>query len=281
MESVVKDEQMNRFMDFFCGMNDEEWENFSVYVLRQVGFIPCSLPAYGVDGGQDYLVESAGLKYLVSCKHYIKSGKHVGQDDEQNISDRLLQFNATGFIGFYSTGITTGLQKRLDGICNNRQYNYLIFGPQEITQIMQSMDTKILQSFGLYPNKYYMNVSRQNYQPLKCVCCGKDILADENIPNSIAGLAEYKDGTYGYVYGCKPCLLNVKLYLGAFLEIEQALHIKWLQDWERTVDEWIAEDKLLLRNDFYQMRYKFAQGVRQRQLPQTDGTWYGLEPDDF
>ncbi len=272
---------MNRFMKFFYDMNDEEWEKFSVHVLQEVGFIPISHPAYGVDGGQDYLVEKNDLKYLVSCKHYIKSGKHVGTNDEQNISDRLLQFNATGFIGFYSTVITTGLQKRLDEICNNLQYNYYIFGPQEITRIMQSMDTKILQCFGLYPNKYYMNVPKQNYQPLKCVVCGKDILSDENIPNSIAGLAEYEDGKYGYVYGCKQCLIKFKLYLDAFLEIEQALHIKWLQDWDRTVDERITEDKLSLRDDFYQMRYKFAEGVRQRQLPQTEGTWYGLEPEDF
>lgn len=272
---------MNRFTDFFYNMDDEEWENFSVRVLRQIGFVPCSLPAYGVDGGQDYLVEYDASRYLVSCKHYLKSGKHVGQDDEQNISDRLLQFNVTGFIGFYSTGITTGLQKRLDGICGNSQYKYLILGPQKITEIMQSMDAKILQSFGLYPNKYYMNVSKQNYQPLLCVCCEKDILSDENIPNSIVGLAEYIDGTYGYVYGCKGCLLNVQLYLNVFLEIEQALHIKWLQDWEKTLDEWIEEDKLKLRKDFYEMRYRFAQGVRQRQLPQTDGSWYGLEPDDF
>lgn len=272
---------MNRFEDFFRSMNDEEWEKFSVHVLQQAGFIPYSQPAYGVDGGQDYFAERAGIKYLVSCKHYIKSGKHVGNDDEKNISDRLLQFNATGFIGFYSTGITTGLQNRLDGLCNNSQYNYVIFGPQEITHIMQSMDTKILQSFGLYPNKYYMNVSKQNYQPLKCVVCGKDILTDENIPNSMAGLAEVGKGRYAYVYGCKQCLRNVQLYLGAFLEIEQALHVDWLLDWERQVDKWIEEDNLLLRDDFFKMRYEFTHGVRQRQLPQTEGTWYGFKPDDF
>lgn len=149
---------MNRFDDFFRNMTDEEWEKFAVAVLRQVGYIPITLPAYGIDSGKDFLVEGQNIRYIVSCKHYIKSGKHVGQDDEQNIGDRLLQHNANGFIGFYSTGITTGLQKRLDGICNNHQYEYIIYEPQIITQIMQSMDTKILQSFGLYPNKYYMNV---------------------------------------------------------------------------------------------------------------------------
>lgn len=272
---------MNRFDNFFRNMTDEEWEKFAVVVLRQVGYIPITLPAYGIDSGKDFLVERQNIRYIVSCKHYIKSGKHVGQDDEQNIGDRLLQHNVNGFIGFYSTGITTGLQKRLDGICNNHQYDYMVFEPQTITQIMQSMDTKVLQSFGLYPNKYYMNVPEHEYKPLKCVCCGKDILTDQNIPNSIVGLAECKDGKYEYVYGCKPCLLGVKLYLDAFLEIEQALHLKWLQGWENMIDEWIEEDGLELQEDFYKVRHQFIQGVRQRQLPQTDGTWYGLEPDKF
>lgn len=117
------------------------------------------------------------------------------------------------------------------------------------------------------------------YKPLKCVCCGKDILTDQNIPNSIAGLAKCKDGKYEYVYGCKPCLARVKLYLDAFLELEQALHLKWLQGWENMIDEWIEEDGLELQEDFYKMRHQFIQGVRQRQLPQTDGTWYGLDPE--
>lgn len=164
---------MNRFIEFFIGLTDEEWEKFAVPVLLQAGFIPLTSPAYGTDGGKDFLVEKEGLRYLVSCKHYVNSGKHVGQDDEQNIGDRMLQHNVTAFIGFYSTGITTGLQNRLDGICKNQQYSYIIFGPQEIIHIMQTLDTKILQSFGLYPGRYYENVSTEEYQPLKCICCGK------------------------------------------------------------------------------------------------------------
>lgn len=268
---------MNRFENFFRNMTDEEWEKFATYVLQHVGYVVVTLPAYGTDGGKDFFVAKGDCKYLVSCKHYIRSGKHVGQDDEQNIGDRLLQHNANGFIGFYSTGITTGLQNRLDGICRNSQYVYEIFEPHNIVTIMQLMDTKILQSFGLYPRKYYMNVSEEGYQSLKCVCCGKDILEDENIPKSIAGLAKFKDGKYGFVYGCKPCLRNVELYLNAFLEVEQALHVKWMQDWDQIIDAWIEEDHLELRSDFYMMRHQFVKGVRQRQLPQTEGTWYGLQ----
>lgn len=254
-------------------MSDEEWERFAVEVLRHFGFKIETVPSFGPDGGKDFIASDNKNICLVSCKHYIKSGKHVGIDDEINISDRLLQFKATCFIGFYSTTITSGLQARLNGICQNGNYAYTIFEPTNIINAMQDMDTKTLQSFGLYPGKYYMNVTADNYKPLKCMICGKDILTDQNIPNSLVGLAKLKDGKYDYAYGCKPCFQAVDL-LYTHLELEQALHVGVLQDWENMVDEWI--DNLELCEKFYKHRTKFLNRVRQRQLPQTEGTWYGI-----
>ncbi len=268
---------MNRYYDFFCNMSDEEWEHFAVEVLKCAGFQILSLPAYGTDGGKDFIVSYNSVRYIVSCKHYICSGNHVGQDDEKNISDRLLQFNAKGFIGFYSTGITSGLQNRLNAICKNGDYEYCVFDVPIIIQIMQSMDTKILQAFGLYPHKYYMNVREDEYKPLKCMICGEDCLTDENIPNSLIGLAKCKNGKYEYIYGCKPCFRRVELLYNAHLEMEQALHVRILQGWENMVDEWIENENIELSEKFYNHRNKFLNRVRQRQLPQTEGSWYGID----
>lgn len=266
---------MNRYNAFFCKMSDEEWEHFAARVLAHIGFQILTLPAYGTDGGKDFTVGYDNRTYIVSCKHYIRSRKHVGIDNELNISDRLLQFNATGFIGFYSTGITTGLQERLNAICKNGKYTYCIYDPTIITQIMQSMDTKVLQSFGLYPHKYYMNVSEEEYKPLKCMRCEKDILADENIPGSLVGLVRLKDGKYEYAYGCKSCFIGDQLHYGVHFEIEQVLHVSILQYWENLVDDWIKEG-IELSEAFYKNRIEFLNGIRQRQLPQTEGTWYGI-----
>ena len=268
---------MNRYYQFFVNMNDEEWENFAVEVLKRVGYQIETLPAYGADGGKDFIVKYGAYRAIVSCKHYIKSQKHVGPEDETNISDRLLQFEANMFIGFYSTNITSGLQNRLDGMCRSEKYKYQIFSPIQIIYIMQFMDAHILQSFGLYPHKYYMNVSKAEYKPLKCIMCERDILTDKMISASLVGIAHRKDGTWDYIYGCKSCLFGVQLKYEAFLEMEQALHVKLLQGWERMIDEWIEEDEMELHPDFYKHRTKFLNRVRQRQLPQTDGTWYGLE----
>lgn len=267
---------MNRYYEFFCNMTDEEWERFAVEVLRYAGFQIETMPAYGTDGGQDFIVSYKEIKYIVSCKHYIRSGKHVGTDDELNITDRLMQFNVKGVIGFYSTNITTGLQNRLEEIYKNGNYLYHIYGPTEIINIMQYMDTITLQTYGLYPHMYYMNVTPDEYKPLKCMVCGKDCLTDRNIPRSLIGLAGCRDNKYDYVYGCKTCLLNVDFLYNAHLEMEQALHLKWLQGWENLVDDWIKYEGIELSKKFYKHRCKFLNRVRQRQLPQTDGTWYGI-----
>ena len=196
---------MNRYEDFFRNMNDEEWENFSVEVLRKAGYKIETLPSYGTDGGKDFIVSNNGMRYIVSCKHFINSGKHVGADDEQNISDRLLQFNVQGFIGFYSTGITSGLQNRLDGISQNGNYHYEIYNPNKIANIMQYMDTSILTSFGLYPNRHILNVPQHLYKPLQCLACGNDILAEDNIARSMVGITCNNENWY-YIYGCKQCI---------------------------------------------------------------------------
>lgn len=58
------------------------------------------------------------------------SGKSVTPDDETNISDRLGQFKANGFIGFYSTLASSGLNARLDSY--NDRYKIQIFDKEKI-----------------------------------------------------------------------------------------------------------------------------------------------------
>jgi len=272
---------MNRFKEFFLNMNDEEWENFSVEVLRSYGFIPKTTPSFGQDGGQDYLVTKANITYLVSCKHYIKSNTHVGTSHEQNIVDRLFQFNATGFIGFYSTPITSSLQERLRQICiHSSRLSYHIFTPTNIIPIIQKMDPHILYTFGLHPFKYYLNVPAEDYIPLRCPFCHKDILAEENIPNSIVGFVKCSNNTYTYVYGCKPCLRSLNFSYG-FAELEQLFHIEWLIDWQRHIDFFIKQDNLKLDANFYYNKDILIQGILQRLRPQTEGCWCGIPIEIF
>ena len=53
------------------------------------------------------------FQWLVSCKHFAKSGNSVKETDEPNILERLSSFNADGFIGFYSTLPSSGLTEMI------------------------------------------------------------------------------------------------------------------------------------------------------------------------
>ena len=99
----------------------ESWEMFCRDYLAAHRLVVEIPPSRGADSGRDLLVKeqlkgtlvSRPFTWLVSCKHYAGSGKSVGTNDETNITDRLAQHKANGFIGFYSTVASSALVTRL------------------------------------------------------------------------------------------------------------------------------------------------------------------------
>jgi len=57
-------------------LSPNEWEWFAQDVLFHLGFMIHEGPSEGADDGLDMIVESGGVKYLVSCKHNHKSRKN-------------------------------------------------------------------------------------------------------------------------------------------------------------------------------------------------------------
>lgn len=101
--------------------NGDTWELFARDFLAELGFVIDVGVGRGADGGRDMLV-SEQLKgrlatkkftWLVSCKHFAVSGRAVGVEDESNITDRIKQHGADGFLGFYSTLPSAALVERL------------------------------------------------------------------------------------------------------------------------------------------------------------------------
>lgn len=76
-------------------------------------------PSRGADGGKDLIIKEstkhskAELKWIVSCKHYGHSRNSVGIEVEVNILERVEANNCHGFMGFYSTSISSSLASRL------------------------------------------------------------------------------------------------------------------------------------------------------------------------
>lgn len=172
--------------------NQDTFELFARdFFSKVLKFNILSEPSRGADGGKDILVEEiqtgtlseTRIVWLVSCKHKAHSGNSVTPDDETNISDRLEQFNADGFIGFYSTVPSSGLNNRLDSY--KGRYRIQIFDKERIEALI--IDRKMTNIFQRYfPNSYQRWVEAETrnrpsnilnaYHPLKCSICGRDLL---------------------------------------------------------------------------------------------------------
>jgi hypothetical protein len=261
---------MNIYPNFFENMNEEEWEFFAMDFLNFQGYQILQSPSRGADGGLDGLVEIDNTKYLVSCKHFIISNKSVGTSDENNIIDRIVQHNAKGFIGFYSTLPSSSLLERFNSISTNSNYLIVYYDKDIISDYLPRIDSYILQKYGLPNNiKYMMNVHESNYQPLKCMECNIDILDNDRINISRVQISINEDEKLEFLYGCKYCLPDGEI---GWLEINEALHLDRLNSWNRFV-----EDKLInysVSPIFYKNKNEFDTKIQQRIFPSN----YGKHP---
>ena len=97
--------------------NQDVFELFCRDFLEAIGFKIIEGPGRGPDGGRDLIVgEKTGgiitceeIGWVVSAKHKAHSGASINNDDEPDPIGRVRKFNAQGFMGFYSTIISGGL----------------------------------------------------------------------------------------------------------------------------------------------------------------------------
>lgn len=133
------------------GTPTDNWESFCQEFLEKNGYKIIKKSSNGPDGGLDMIVEKRDDKlktlHLVSCKHNAHSSKSVGVRDEHSILDRLEEHGCGGFVGFYSTKLTTTLQNRLDSL--SEKYGIDIFTPIEIESTIIG-NSRLTQIFGRY-----------------------------------------------------------------------------------------------------------------------------------
>ena len=257
---------------FYRNITAEAWEFFAIDFLSSLGFEIVEYPSRGPDGGKDGLVAINGKRYVVSCKHYYGSGSSVGVSDEQSISDRVVQHNAHGFIGFYSTVISSSLSNRFNGL-TNQNIECIVFDQYKISDFLPQLSSQILQKYGLPNNiKFVMNVEHYNYLPLKCLDCDTDILTDQMIPRSMAMVMLNNSNELEYLYGCKRCIGN---YIDkGWLELSQGLHQEEFNGWVKYVNDLISIYPV--SNNFYQNKSTFESKVPQRMFPSNWGKWLNI-----
>lgn len=181
---------MKEMVDFTELPDGEVWEHFARDFLAESGFQIETSPDRGADAGKDFLVterlvgrvNTYPFRWLVSCKHFAKSGKSVSEQDEPNIRERLESFRADGFLGFYSTIPSSGLNSRLMALRNEHKIrDYRIFDSREIeNRLVKIGYSKLMmrylpQSYKLFKPLHLMF---DTYEPLHCEICGKDLLLE-------------------------------------------------------------------------------------------------------
>lgn len=180
----------------------ETWELFARDFLEANGFYIESSVDRGADGKKDMIVQEYlqgtlgryPFRWLVSCKHNAKSGKSVSEKDEPNILERLRAWNCDGFIGFYSTVPSSGLNSRLHQLKENSNIkDYRIFDGKLIENylIRIGFSTLVMRYFSeSYKKIKPLHLIMDEYIPLICDCCGKDIL-EEMSRKSYSALIAY------------------------------------------------------------------------------------------
>lgn len=169
----------------------DTFEMFARDFFEELGFKVIVGPDRGPDGGRDLIIEEErvgilgndNVRWLVSCKHKAHSGKSVTDADDYNINDRMKSNKADGFIGFYSTLPSSGLQ----GLVRNGIGEQVKFFDREVIEkIIIEKNMKFLMR-RYFPNslkKYEAQAHTisnflDEYVPLECENCGKDLLEKE------------------------------------------------------------------------------------------------------
>ena len=263
---------MNIYDDFFRGMTPEEWEFFAIDVLNSIGYSILRFPSRGPDGGMDGLVSLNNKVYLVSCKHYLESGNAVGVTHEPPILDRVIQNGAQGFIGFYSTLLSTALDERFVQL-TSAGHECICYDGNKVSNFLPKISSQVLQKYGL-PNKvkYVLNVPDYEYFALACLGCGVDILDEQLITSSMAMILLNDEQQLEYLYGCKRCLGNI--VDRGWVCLYQALHPEQLNGWINWVKDDIKEHPV--SPTFYKHKSEFESGIQQRMFPSNWGQWLAL-----
>lgn len=171
------------------GLQDT-FEMFARDFFLMLGFEIKDGPDRGQDGGRDLIISEkregiigdTELDWLVSCKHKAHSGSAVQSNDEIDIKGRVESFGAQGFIGFYSTIISSPLGRSLEGL--KRHFDVKVFDREIIEKmILENPKGKTIAKryFPISFSKWEEDHPKpanifSEYEPLYCQSCGKDLL---------------------------------------------------------------------------------------------------------
>lgn len=185
-----------------AGLTDT-FELFAQEFFKNLGFKILEGPSRGADNGKDLIIEEtiqgkldeseSKVRWLVSCKHKAHSGNSVKPEDETHLSERLLTHQCDGFIGFYSTLASTGLDSFISGL-RNRDHKTTVFN----AQIIEANLLKTKSGIGLierfFPESFNRwraespiraDIFRDDEFQLKCMVCDEDLVVNNKVNGNL------------------------------------------------------------------------------------------------
>ncbi len=192
-------------------IGSDTFEQFAAELLKLIGYEAVRDPSRGPDGGKDLIVEevrkgisrNTRIRWLVSCKHFVHSGKAVGVTDESDISDRVNQHKCTGFLGVYSTLPSSALDERL----NQQPFEFQLLTPEQIEKYLLDSPQGIQLAERFFPESV-KRWSRANPKPAElyadsvdicCEYCNRNLLDEE--ANGIYVVLSQNDGEQSKITG--------------------------------------------------------------------------------
>jgi hypothetical protein len=270
----------------------EAWELFARDFLSEMGFQIEVSPDRGADRGKDILVvEHLGgilgkyqFRWLVSCKNFSQSGRSVSEKDELNLQERMVSFEADGFIGFYSTIASTGLNSRLNDLKRtNKIQDCRVFDARLIEQsLIRNGDSNLIMRY--FPDSYLKlrplhAIWDGEYIPVQCSVCSKDILeALDHLPQaSLIKVFKESDDNHILDYHCicgPQCKASFRAtYLDRGLDTEEesicdlTIPVLYIKSILQQLDE-MHDDKLTLSDKAVLSYQRFLIGLAQKVLRQ-------------
>lgn len=142
------------------GGDQDEFELFARDFLEALGFHVIEGPGRGADRGRDLIVtetvtgtiSAEEKKWVVSAKHKAHSGKSVTDIDEPDPIGRVRKFKAHGFMGFYSTLPSGGLDDTFARIRSDVDVFVFDRGRIETRLLSYESLTRVFQQY--FPKSY-------------------------------------------------------------------------------------------------------------------------------
>ena len=164
---------MSGLIDFYEIQWDHDFERFGMGFLEAKGYKIVRRPGLGGDGGKDMIVSHTDVfggefKWLVSCKHRVKSARSIGVADDQASYETLYRFGCHGFLFLYSKPPTEDLIRSIEEVATRARVPYRILSDTEIERDLVSDPGFYVLINQFYPNSYQRLVHHVTQQ--QCAC---------------------------------------------------------------------------------------------------------------